>query len=78
MWLRRRALLTNEQNSQSNRGENQQGRPSSQGYGTSVPPGSGAAGSAGFPGGDSGSMEGGENYMYGTQGAHNGTAGETY
>lgn len=66
------------ENSQSNRGENQQGRPSSQGYGASVPPGSGATGSAGFPGADSGSMEGGENYMYGTQGAHNGAAGETY
>lgn len=66
------------ENSQSNRGENQQGRPSSQGYGATVPQGSGAAGSAGFPGGESGSMEGGENYMYGTQGAHNGAAGETY
>ncbi|KAK9773493.1 putative Transcription factor CBF/NF-Y/archaeal histone domain-containing protein [Seiridium cardinale] len=60
--------------SQSNRGENQQQRPSSQGYGASAPGGSNAAGSSGFQGSES--VEGGDGYMY-SQG-HNGAAGETY
>ncbi|KAI1499141.1 nuclear transcription factor Y subunit B-3 [Biscogniauxia marginata] len=64
--------------SQSNRGENQQNRPSSQGYGASAPGGSGAAGSSAFQGGDGagGIGESGDGYMY-SQG-HNGAAGETY
>lgn len=67
--------LTNDQQSQSNRGENQQNRPSSQGYGASAPGGPNAAGSSGFQGGEA--VEGGgESYMY--QGGHNGAAGETY
>ncbi|KAK6065213.1 CCAAT-binding factor complex subunit [Seiridium cupressi] len=60
--------------SQSNRGENQQQRPSSQGYGASAPGGSNAPGSSGFQGSES--VEGGDGYMY-SQG-HNGAAGETY
>ncbi|ORY65973.1 histone-fold-containing protein [Pseudomassariella vexata] len=65
--------------SQSNRGENQQNRPNSQGYGASASGGSNAAGSSGFQGGESGGMgEGAEGgYMYGQSG-HNGAAGETY
>ncbi|KAH6659924.1 histone-fold-containing protein [Truncatella angustata] len=60
--------------SQSNRGENQQGRPGSQGgYGPSAPGGSNAAGS-GFQGSES--VEGGDGYLYGQ--AHNGAGGETY
>ncbi|KAI0018322.1 histone-fold-containing protein [Xylariomycetidae sp. FL0641] len=63
--------------SQTNRGDNQQGRPNSQGYGASGPGGSGA-GSA-FQGGDGpgGMGESGEGYIYG-QAGHNGAAGETY
>ncbi|KAK4116416.1 histone-fold-containing protein [Canariomyces notabilis] len=64
--------------SQSNRGENQQNRPNSQGYG-------GASGSnpsqAGFPGGGlGGQQEGGDNQgynIYGSQPGHNG-AGQEY
>ncbi|KAI1381708.1 nuclear transcription factor Y subunit B-3 [Hypoxylon crocopeplum] len=65
--------------SQSNRGENQQNRPSSQGYGAGAPGGSGAAGSAGFQGADGpgGIGESGEGYIY-AQASHNGAAGETY
>ncbi|KAI1209982.1 nuclear transcription factor Y subunit B-3 [Annulohypoxylon truncatum] len=65
--------------SQSNRGENQQNRPNSQGYGAGAPSGSGAAGASGFQGGDGtgGIGESGEGYIY-TQPSHNGAAGETY
>ncbi|KAI1648017.1 nuclear transcription factor Y subunit B-3 [Daldinia loculata] len=65
--------------SQSNRGENQQNRPNSQGYGASAPSGSGAAGTSGFQGGDGtgGIGESGEGYIY-AQPSHNGAAGETY
>ncbi|KAI1846731.1 hypothetical protein JX265_008965 [Neoarthrinium moseri] len=65
--------LSKYRESQSNRGENQQNRPSSQGYGASAPGGTNAGGS-GFQGGES--VEGGEGYMYGQ--GHNGAAGETY
>ncbi|ETS88246.1 hypothetical protein PFICI_02074 [Pestalotiopsis fici W106-1] len=60
--------------SQSNRGENQQNRPGSQGYGAGAPGGSAAAGAPGFQGAES--VEGGDGYMY-SQG-HNGSAGEGY
>ncbi|KAI1660044.1 nuclear transcription factor Y subunit B-3 [Daldinia decipiens] len=65
--------------SQSNRGENQQNRPNSQGYGASAPSGSGAAGTSGFQGSDGagGIGESGEGYIY-AQPSHNGAAGETY
>ncbi|KAF3055839.1 Nuclear transcription factor Y subunit beta [Daldinia childiae] len=65
--------------SQSNRGENQQNRPNSQGYGASAPSGSGAAGTSGFQGGDGtgGIGESSEGYIY-AQPSHNGAAGETY
>ncbi|KAI1465792.1 nuclear transcription factor Y subunit B-3 [Daldinia caldariorum] len=65
--------------SQSNRGENQQNRPNSQGYGANAPSGSGAAGTSGFQGSDGtgGIGESGEGYIY-TQPSHNGAAGETY
>jgi len=56
--------------SQSNRGDNQQ-RPGSQGYGASGP---GAAGAAGFQGDVN---EAGEGYMY-TQPAHNGAGADGY
>ncbi|KAI1766168.1 nuclear transcription factor Y subunit B-3 [Hypoxylon sp. FL1150] len=71
--------LSKYRESQSNRGENQQNRPSSQGYGAGGPGGSGAAGASGFQGGDgSGGMgESGESYIY-AQAGHNGAAGETY
>ncbi|OTA99562.1 hypothetical protein M426DRAFT_27397 [Hypoxylon sp. CI-4A] len=64
--------------SQSNRGENQQNRPNSQGYGAPAPSGSGVAGASGFQGGDGtgGIGESGEGYY--TQASHNGAAGETY
>lgn len=57
--------------SQSNRGDNQQGRPGSQGYGASGP---GAAGGAGFQGDVN---ETGEGYIY-SQPGHNGSAGDGY
>ncbi|KAK6948162.1 hypothetical protein Daesc_009926 [Daldinia eschscholtzii] len=65
--------------SQSNRGENQQNRPNSQGYGSNAPSGSGAAGTSGFQGGDGtgGIGESSEGYIY-AQPSHNGAAGETY
>ncbi|KAI1083025.1 nuclear transcription factor Y subunit B-3 [Whalleya microplaca] len=65
--------------SQSNRGENQPNRPSSQGYGAGAPGGSGAAGSSGFQGGDGagGIGESGEGYIY-AQAGHNGAAGDAY
>ncbi|KAI0177019.1 histone-fold-containing protein [Pestalotiopsis sp. NC0098] len=65
--------LSKYRESQSNRGENQQARPGSQGYGA-APGGSGAAGASGFQGADS--VEGGDGYMYGQ--GHNGAAGEGY
>ncbi|KAI6093605.1 nuclear transcription factor Y subunit B-3 [Hypoxylon rubiginosum] len=66
--------------SQSNRGENQQNRPSSQGYGAGAPGGSGAAGASGFQGGDGsgGIGESGEGYISYAQAGHNGAAGESY
>ncbi|KAK8114940.1 uncharacterized protein PG998_000509 [Apiospora kogelbergensis] len=71
--------LSKYRESQSNRGDNQQARPNSQGYGASAPGGATAAGASGFQGGESGGLaEGGENYLYGGQGAHNGAAGEPY
>lgn len=66
--------LSKYRESQSNRGENQQNRPGSQGYGAGAPGGSAAAGAPGFQGAES--VEGGDNYMY-SQG-HNGAAGEGY
>ncbi|KAI1093586.1 nuclear transcription factor Y subunit B-3 [Rostrohypoxylon terebratum] len=71
--------LSKYRESQSNRGENQQNRPNSQGYGAGAPSGSGAAGGPGFQGGDGtgGIGESGEGYIY-TQPSHNGAAGETY
>ncbi|KAI1279050.1 histone-fold-containing protein [Xylaria sp. FL0933] len=69
--------LTKYRESQSNRGDSQQNRPGSQGYGASAASGSNAVGSAGFQGGDAsgGIAEAGESYMY-TQSGHNGAAGE--
>ncbi|KAI0175881.1 nuclear transcription factor Y subunit B-3 [Hypoxylon sp. FL1284] len=71
--------LSKYRESQSNRGENQQNRPGSQGYGAGAPGGSGAAGASGFQGGDGagGIGESGEGYIY-AQASHNGAAGETY
>ncbi|KAH9996946.1 histone-fold-containing protein [Xylariaceae sp. FL0662B] len=71
--------LSKYRESQSNRGENQPNRPSSQGYGAGAPSGSGAAGSSGFQGGDGtgGIGESGEGYIY-AQAGHNGAAGDTY
>ncbi|KAI2633613.1 nuclear transcription factor Y subunit B-3 [Hypomontagnella submonticulosa] len=71
--------LSKYRESQSNRGENQQNRPNSQGYGAGAPSGSGAAGSSGFQGGDGtgGIGESGEGYIY-AQASHNGAAGESY
>ncbi|KAF3005362.1 hypothetical protein E8E14_006434 [Neopestalotiopsis sp. 37M] len=66
--------LSKYRESQSNRGENQQNRPGSQGYGAGAPGGSAAAGAPGFQGAES--VEGGDGYMY-SQG-HNGSAGEGY
>ncbi|KAI8965812.1 nuclear transcription factor Y subunit B-3 [Daldinia sp. FL1419] len=65
--------------SQSNRGENQQNRPNSQGYGAGAPGGSGASGAPAFqPGNGTGGIdESGEGYIY-AQPSHNGAAGETY
>ncbi|KAI0594296.1 histone-fold-containing protein [Biscogniauxia sp. FL1348] len=63
--------------SQSNRGENQQNRPNSQGYGAAAPGTSGAQSSSAFQGDGAGVIgESGDGYMY-AQG-HNGAAGETY
>jgi len=64
-----------EQQTQSNRGDNQQNRPNSQGYG--APGGSNPSG--GFPGGDmGGQQEGGDNqgYLFPGQAGHNGAANE--
>ncbi|KAK0632019.1 histone-fold-containing protein [Immersiella caudata] len=62
-----------EQQSQSNRGDNQQNRPSSQGYGAA----GGSNPSGGFPGGDlGGQQEGGDGQGYLYQGGHNGAANE--
>ncbi|KAJ9157514.1 Nuclear transcription factor Y subunit B-3 [Pleurostoma richardsiae] len=69
--------------SQSNRGDNPQNRPNSQGYGAA----GGASGSnpsaSAFPTGDLGGQQGDATdpspYMYGAQGGHNGAgAGDTY
>jgi len=67
-----------EQQSQSNRGDNQQNRPSSQGYGTAPGPNPGAGG---FPGPDLGGQpEGGDPSqaysLYGAQPGHNGAGPE--
>ncbi|TRX93189.1 hypothetical protein FHL15_006057 [Xylaria flabelliformis] len=69
--------LTKYRESQSNRGDSQQNRPGSQGYGAGGAGGSNAVGSAGFQSGDAsgGIAESGESYMY-AQGGHNGAAGE--
>ncbi|KAJ2976577.1 hypothetical protein NUW58_g8047 [Xylaria curta] len=69
--------LTKYRESQSNRGESQQNRPGSQGYGTGAAGGSNAVGSAGFQSGDAsgGIAESGESYMY-AQSGHNGATGE--
>ena len=64
-----------EQQSQSNRGDNQPNRPNSQGYGAA----GGSNPSGGFPGGDlGGQQEGGDGqgYLYSGQGGHNGAANE--
>lgn len=72
-----RQFLTAAQQSQSNRGDSQQNRPGSQGYGANAASGSNAVGSTGFQGGDGsgGIAESGESYMY-AQSGHNGAAGE--
>ncbi|KAI0539665.1 histone-fold-containing protein [Xylaria digitata] len=69
--------LTKYRESQSNRGDSQQNRPGSQGYGAGAAGGSNAVGSTGFQSGDAsgGITESGESYMY-TQGGHNGATGE--
>lgn len=70
--------LTENQQSQSNRGENQ-ARPNSQGYPSGAPSGS-ASGQAGtFATGEQpgGIGEAGESYIY-SQSGHNGATGETY
>ncbi|KAI8948891.1 histone-fold-containing protein [Xylaria longipes] len=69
--------LTKYRESQSNRGDSQQNRPSSQGYGAGGAGGSNAVGSTGFQSGDAsgGIAESGETYMY-AQGGHNGAAGD--
>ncbi|CAK7223960.1 transcriptional activator hap3 [Sporothrix bragantina] len=70
--------LSKYRESQSNRGDSQQGRPGSQGFGAAG--GAGAA-AAGFQGGadlSGQSVDGAadaSSYMYGAQSAHNGTAG---
>jgi hypothetical protein len=73
------ALFTNtaNQQSQTNRGDSQQNRPGSQGYGASTTGGSSGVGPSGFQGGDAsgGIGEPGESYMY-AQGGHNGATGE--
>ncbi|KXX74969.1 Nuclear transcription factor Y subunit beta [Madurella mycetomatis] len=66
-----------EQQSQSNRGETQQNRPNSQGYGAAGGPNPAAGGFAG--GGLGGQQEGGDAQSYGLYGAqpgHNGAGGE--
>lgn len=70
--------LTDNQQSQSNRGENQ-ARPNSQGYPSGAPGGSGSAPNANFQTGEqpAGLGEAGESYMY-SQSGHNGATGETY
>ncbi|KAI1425457.1 histone-fold-containing protein [Xylaria sp. FL1777] len=69
--------LTKYRESQSNRGDSQQNRPGSQGYGASAASGSNAVGTTGFQSGDAsgGITESGESYMY-AQGGHNGATGE--
>ncbi|GAW16041.1 hypothetical protein ANO14919_054630 [Xylariales sp. No.14919] len=69
--------LTKYRESQSNRGDSQQNRPGSQGYGAGAAGGSNAVGSTGFQSGDAsgGIAESGESYMY-AQGGHNGATGE--
>ncbi|KAI0447728.1 histone-fold-containing protein [Xylaria telfairii] len=69
--------LTKYRESQSNRGDSQQNRPGSQGYGAGGAGGSNTVGSTGFQSGDAsgGIAESGESYMY-AQGGHNGAAGE--
>ncbi|KAI0200150.1 histone-fold-containing protein [Astrocystis sublimbata] len=66
-----------DQQSQSNRGESQQNRPGSQGYGAATAGASNAVGSSSFQGGDAsaGLAESGESYMY-AQAGHNGAGGE--
>ena len=71
------SVLTEVQQSQSNRGENQ-ARPNSQGYPSGAPGGSGSAAAPAFQAGDQPGMgEAAEGYMY-SQSGHNGAAGETY
>ncbi|KAL1891603.1 transcriptional activator hap3 [Sporothrix stenoceras] len=69
--------LSKYRESQSNRGDNQQGRPGSQGFGAAG--GAGGAGASGFQGGaELAPAEGGADasgYMYGGQPGHNGSAG---
>lgn len=71
--------LTKYRESQSNRGENQQNRPGSQG-GYGAPGGGANPGSGAFPGGElGGQQEGGDasGYaLYGTQAGHNGAGAE--
>ncbi|KAK4464844.1 histone-fold-containing protein [Cladorrhinum samala] len=66
-----------EQQSQSNRGDNQQNRPGSQGYGA---PGGANQGAGAFGAGDlGGQQEGGDTQgysLYGAQTGHNGAGGE--
>ncbi|KAL2124573.1 hypothetical protein VTJ04DRAFT_938 [Mycothermus thermophilus] len=68
--------LSKYRESQSNRGDNQQNRPNSQGYG--APGGSNQAGNfgAGLPGQQDGGDAAAQNYMYGGQPGHNGAGPE--
>jgi len=70
--------LSKYRESQSNRGENQQNRPNSQGYGASG--GAAASGTSAFQGGELAGQQGegaadASGYMYGAQAGHNGAAG---
>ncbi|KAI1323234.1 histone-fold-containing protein [Xylariaceae sp. FL0255] len=66
--------LSKYRESQSNRADNQQNRPSSQGYGAG-PSGSGGVGTSFQTSDNTGIGESGENYLYGS-GGHNGATGE--
>ncbi|CAK7216458.1 transcriptional activator hap3 [Sporothrix curviconia] len=70
--------LSKYRESQSNRGENQQGRPGSQGFGAAGVAGAAGAGFQGgaeLPGQAAEGAADASGYMYGSQGAHNGAAG---
>jgi histone H3/H4 len=71
--------LSKYRENQTNRSENQQNRPSSQGYG--APQGQGQPGQGGFSSNDLGQQEGGDAQgynLYGAQTGHNGGGAEGY